>query len=64
MIFVVFWDDLTSKVPIDIIHRLTEAEWRTYVTINYANIGSDNGLSPVRRQPIIWTNDGLLSIRP
>ena len=26
--------------------------------------GSDNGLSPVRRQPIIWTNDGLLSIRP
>ena len=27
-------------------------------------IGSDNGLSPDRRQAIIWTNTGLLSIRP
>ena len=27
-------------------------------------IGSDNGLSPDRRQPIIWTNDGLLLIGP
>ena len=26
-------------------------------------IGSDNGLSPGRRQAIIWTNDGILSIR-
>ena len=27
-------------------------------------IGSDNGLSPVRRQAIIWTNDGILLIGP
>ena len=27
------------------------------------NIGSDNGLSPGRRQAIIWTNVGLLLIR-
>ena len=27
-------------------------------------IGSDNGLSPGRRQAIIWTNAGILSIRP
>ena len=27
-------------------------------------IGSDNGLSPGRRQAIIWTNDGILSIGP
>ena len=27
-------------------------------------IGSDNGLSPGRRQAIIWTNAGLLSIEP
>ena len=40
------------------------AEWHIYVSVNYAIIGSDNGLSPVRRQPIIWTNDGSLSIRP
>ena len=26
-------------------------------------IGSDNGLSPCRRQAIIWTNDGILLIR-
>ena len=27
-------------------------------------IGSDNGLSPGRRQAIIWTNAGVLSIGP
>ena len=28
------------------------------------SIDSDNGLSPIRRQAIIWTNAGLLSIGP
>ena len=28
------------------------------------NIGSDNGLSPERRQAIIWTNAGILVIGP
>ena len=28
------------------------------------SIGSDNGLSPGRRQAIIWTNAGILSIGP
>ena len=27
-------------------------------------IGSDNGLSPGQREAIIWTNDGILLIRP
>ena len=27
-------------------------------------IGSDNGLSPGRRQAIIWTNAGILLMRP
>ena len=27
-------------------------------------IGSDNGLSPGRRQAIIWTNPGILLIGP
>ena len=31
---------------------------------NLTNIGSDNGLSPGRRQAIIWTNAGILLIRP
>ena len=32
--------------------------------MNYVSIGSDNGLSPVRRQAIIWANGGLLSSGP
>ena len=31
---------------------------------NLIIIGSDNGLSPGRRQGIIWTNVGLLLIEP
>ena len=31
---------------------------------NLAVIGSDNGLSPSRRQAIIWTNAGILLIGP
>ena len=30
--------------------------------LNYAIIGSDNGLSPDRRQAIIWTNAKILLI--
>ena len=36
----------------------------TYICVgNLTIIGSDNGLSPGRRQAIIWTNAGILSIR-
>ena len=42
---------------------LIEAEWRIYASVNLI-IGSDNGLSPGRRQAIIWTNDGILLIWP
>ena len=30
--------------------------------MNWDIIGSGNGLSPIRRQAIVWTNNGLLSI--
>ena len=30
----------------------------------HANIGSGNGLSPNRRQAIIWTNSGILLTEP
>ena len=30
--------------------------------MNHVNIGSDNGLSPIRRQIIILTNSGFLLI--
>ena len=37
----------------------------THICINELTIiGSDNGLSPGRRQAIIWNNDGLLLIEP
>ena len=32
--------------------------------MNQVSIGSDNGLSPIPPQAIIWTDAGLLSIRP
>ena len=45
-------------------HWPIEAEWHIYASVNYVNIGSDNGLSPGRRQAIIWTIGDILSIRP
>ena len=39
-------------------------ECRRYASVNWVDIGSGNGLSPVRRQGITWTNAALLSIRP
>ena len=39
------------------------AERRIYASVEYTNTGSGNGFSPLRRQSIIWTDDGLLSIR-
>ena len=35
------------------------AEWRVYASASLDIIGSDNGLSPVRRQAIIRTNAGI-----
>ena len=32
--------------------------------MNWVNIDSGNGLAPVRRQAITWTNADLLSIGP
>ena len=50
----------------------TEGRWvnslrtsDTYICVSKLNIiGSDNGLSPDRRQAIIWTNAGTLLIGP
>ena len=35
---------------------------RIYASVNWVSIGSGNGLLPVRRQAITWTNAGLFSI--
>ena len=37
---------------------------RISASVNWVNIASDNGLSPIRHQAIIKTNAGLLSIGP
>ena len=42
--------------------QLIEAEWRIYLSVNYAIIGSDNSLSSDRYQAIVWTNVGILII--
>ena len=34
---------------------LIETEWHIYVSVQHTYIGSDNGLSPVQCQAIIWT---------
>ena len=45
------------------LHCLTH--WVTHICVgNLTIIGSDNGLSPGRRQAIIWTSDGILLIGP
>ena len=48
-----------------IIPQLTHWGRVTHICVGKLTIiGSDNGLSPVRRQAIIWTNAGILLIRP
>ena len=45
--------------------RLTHWSRVMHICVGKLNIiGSDNGLSPGRRQAIIWTNARILSIRP
>ena len=37
--------------------------WVTHIYVNnLTSIGSDNGLSPSRRQAIIWSNAGILLV--
>ena len=46
-------------------HGLTHWGRMTHICVsNLTIIGSDNGLSPERRQAVIWTNDGILLIGP
>ena len=56
---------LSSMTPYSITRAwLIEAEWCIYVSVKWTIIGSDNGLSPVQWQTIIWTNADSLSIIP
>ena len=62
------WEDTNNDLVDDPVYDETKfffvAEWSTYSLVTYGNIGSDNGLSPVRHQAIIWINGDILSIHP
>ena len=46
-------------------HGLTHFGRVTHICVGQlTTIGSDNGLSPGRRQTVIWNNAGILLIRP
>ena len=49
----------------DLVHQLTHWGRVTHICVSkLTSIGSDNGLSPGRRQAIIWTSAGILLIGP
>ena len=51
--------------PYSIVIRLTHWGRVTHICVSKLTIiGSDNGLSPDRRQAITWTSDGILLIGP
>ena len=57
--------ELCKKPITKHITHLTHWGRVTHICVgNLAIIGSDNGLSPGRRQAIIWTNAGILLIGP
>ena len=60
------WAKITCTKPLKHCKART-VHWRrvTHICVSKLTIiGSDNGLSPDRRQAIIWTNAGLLLIGP
>ena len=56
----IFWYNIWSVMS----SGMSLAHLPIYAPVNWVRIGSDNGLAPIRRQAIISTNAGLLSIGP
>ena len=46
------------------LRKLTEAEWRMYMSVNKTIISPGNGLPLIHGQAIIWPSDGLLFFGP
>ena len=60
------WENVFCKMAA-ILSLTVSTHWgrRTHLCVSkLTNIGSDNGLSPSRRQAIIWTNAGILLTGP
>ena len=61
---VLLHDNLSHSIRVLDQGELTDCGWVTHTCSSELTIiGSDNGLSPGRRQAIIWTNAGILLIR-
>ena len=57
--------DIDQDKSVPALSELTNWGRVTHLCVgNLTIIGSDNGLSPGRRQAIIWTNAGILLIGP
>ena len=56
--------DANNKIHHSCNNQLISPLDRIYASLNRIRIGSDNGLQPIRRQTIIWTNAVLASIGP
>ena len=64
-LFPIWFQDISVKSGLYKAIPLTHRGRVTHICIgNLTIIGSDNGLSPGRRQAIIWTNDGIVLIGP
>ena len=58
---------VTGRILLSMTHRYRLSHWGRVAHIcvsELTTIGSDNGLSPGRRQAIIWTSAGILWIGP
>ena len=53
-----------SKSCLVLVQSINSTGWRIHVSVDCVIIGSDNGLSSLWCQAIIWTNGEILSIRP
>ena len=59
------WSRHDESVWIDCMNSLTHWGQVTHISVSKLTIiGPDNGLSPDRRQAIIWTNAGIFLIGP
>ena len=59
-----YWNILTTfLITIMALPLLIKVKWLIDASVNQPNIGSNNGLSPIRHQTIIWTNADLFTIR-
>ena len=60
-----YLNSISRRICVVLLCLSTHWGWVTHICVSKLTIiGSDNGMSPDRRQAIIWTNDGLLWIGP